>query len=411
MTKNPCLLKYRNVTRGWSLSLCLFLLIISVNSSAQDSRKELESKRNALIEQISYTTKLLERSQRTKSATLEDYNLLRKQMRTREKLLDNLKSELEKLDQELVVFTDSISLVEEQIREQEGLIRRISQEQFLWKNSISEWAFVLSASSLRTALIRWNLLSQLRSNTRQQVEKYKEIKLKMEQLVEQRQMLREDQEVLMEDAEKNVQTLASEAKSKKRSLSALEKKEKKLRQDLEKKKKERLVLNKAIEDLIIAELRAAKEEKSTTAEAPAMARLSRNFEQNKGKLPWPLGRGVITGHFGQHPHPTLKQVTIVNNGIDFRTEKGEKAKALFDGKVVGIKYIPGYEQMVIIQHGDYYSVYSKLSDVTVKKGQQVTTGQALGEVWQNQNSGIFELHLEIWKGKSQMDPEVWISSR
>jgi septal ring factor EnvC (AmiA/AmiB activator) len=411
MKKNPCLLKSLDVTRGWSHSFCFILLFLPATLFAQESRKDLESKRNALIEQISYTTKLLERSQRTKTATLEDYNLLRQQMKTREKLLDNLKAELAKLDEELTIFKDSITIVGQEIEEQQNLIRKISQEQFLWKNSISEWAFVLSASSWRTALMRWNILSQLRSRTKQQMDIYQEIQSRMELLVEQRELLREDQAVLMQDAAQNVKTLASEAKSKQRSLSALEQKEKQLRRDLERKKKERLALNKAIEDLIIEELRAAKEEKSSLAEAPALARLSRSFEQNKGKLPWPLNRGVVIGHFGQHPHPTLKQVTIVNNGIDFRTEPGEKAKALFNGKVVGIKYIPGYEQMVIIQHGEYYTVYSKLSDVVVKKGQQVTTGQVLGPVWQNQNNGIFELHLEIWNGKKQLDPEAWIASR
>ena len=116
MKKNPCLLKYLDVTRGWSLSFCFILIFLSVNSFAQEGRKELESKRNALIEQISYTTKVLERSQRTKSATLEDYNLLRQKMKTREKLLDNLKTELEKLDEELLIFKDSIALVAQEIK-------------------------------------------------------------------------------------------------------------------------------------------------------------------------------------------------------------------------------------------------------------------------------------------------------
>lgn len=400
-----------DVMREWSLKvLPVLLLLIPLMGKAQD-RKQLENKRNKLIEQIEYTSKLLKQSEKTKTATLEDYKLLQKQMRVREELLGNLRKELEKLDGELHTFSDSISQLEKEIALQEVLIRRISQEQFLWKTSQSEWAFVLSSASWRTALLRWNLLSQLRINARRQIETYQETKSQMEALIEQRKVLREDQSILMADAEKNVKILASEASEKKASLSQLEKHERNLRSDLERKNKERIALNKAIEAAILAELKAAEAGKESLRDAPEIARLSKSFEDNKGKLPWPLNKGVITGHFGKHPHPTLKQVTIVNNGIDIRTEPGAQAKALFDGKVVGVKYIPGYEQMIIVQHGNYYSVYSKLDAVKVEKGQQVKTGQVLGTVWQNQNSGIFELHLEIWNGKSQMDPEAWLASR
>lgn len=396
--------------KGWNLSI-VFLLLLALPQVHGQGRKQLESKRNQLIEQIEYTSKLLKQSQQNKTATLEDYKLLQRQMKAREELLDNLRKELEKLDGELVSYTDSITWLEKEIALQETAIRRISQEQFFLKKNHNEWAYLLSATSWRSALMRWNVLSQLRINSRRQVEAYAESKAQMEAFLEQRRLLREDQSVLMADAEKNVRTLETEAKVKKESLSQLEKQERNLRADLERKNKERVALNKAIEAAIVAELKAAESEKETLRDAPEIARLSKNFEQNKGKLPWPVSKGVVTGHFGKHAHPTLKQVTIVNNGIDIRTEAGAQARALFDGKVVGIKYIPGYEQMVILQHGSYYSVYSKLDEVAVEKGQQVKTGQVLGTVWRNQNSGIFELHLEIWNGKSQMDPEVWIARR
>ena len=387
------------------------LLLLNPFAGLAQDRKQLESKRNKLIEQIEYTGKLLKQSQKNKSATLEDYKLLQKQMRVREDLLSNLRQELSKLDAEVTSFSDSIGWLEEEIRQQGEVIRRISQEQFLWKGSQSEWAFVLSAASWRTALMRWNLLSQLRNRANVQIRQYEKARQDLHDLIEQRQSLRNDQSALMTDAEKNVQQLASEAKEKKQSLSQLEKQEKNLRADLDRKNRERANLNKAIEAAIVAELKVAESSKETLKDAPEMARLSKSFAENKGKLPWPINKGVITGHFGKHAHPTLKQVTIVNNGIDIRTEAGAQAKALFDGKVVGVKYIPGFEQMIILQHGNYYTVYSKLDAVSVEKGQQVKTGQALGTVWQNQNSGIFELHLEIWNGKSQMDPEAWLASR
>jgi len=398
--------------KKWNFSIWLVLVCIAMPalSSAQD-RRSLESKRNKLIEQIEYTNKLLKQSQKTKTATLEDYKLLQKQMKAREELLVNLKEQLEELDLEMNNYTDSIAYLETEIQIRQKAIRQIAQEFYMWKKSHNEWAYLLSAGSWKSALLRWNVLNRVKTEAQRSAEAYRAAKYELQQLIEQHKNLREDQSVLMADAEKNVKALASEAHAKKQSLSQLEKQERNLRIDLERKNKERTALNKAIEAAIVAELKAAESEKESLADAPAMAKLAKGFQQNKGKLPWPLSKGVITSHFGKHAHPTLKQVTIVNNGIDIRTEPGATAKAIFDGKVVGVKYIPGFEQMVIVQHGSYYSVYSKLDEVAVSKGQSITTGQTLGTVWQNPNSGIFELHLEIWNGKSQMDPEAWIARR
>ncbi|MCB0820667.1 MAG: peptidoglycan DD-metalloendopeptidase family protein, partial [Bacteroidetes bacterium] len=142
---------------------------------------------------------------------------------------------------------------------------------------------------------------------------------------------------------------------------------------------------------------------------PETKALSGKFEANKGKLPWPVSRGVITESFGTHAHPVLKGITTNNNGIDIATSAGATVKAIFDGEVTGVISIPGSNRAVIIKHGEYLSVYSNLASVSVSKGDKVSTGSSVGVADSDGDSGKGEAHLEIWKGKAKLNPEDWIA--
>ena len=142
-------------------------------------------------------------------------------------------------------------------------------------------------------------------------------------------------------------------------------------------------------------------------EAPATKALNSQFASNKGKLPWPVSKGLITDRFGTHPHPLLKGITVQNNGIDIKAEPGSAVKSLFNGTVASVTKIPGYDFMVMVRHGLYFTVYSRLQKVSVKKGDEVTTGQLLGHL----NNDEPELHLEIWQDKNKLDPQVWLAKK
>jgi murein DD-endopeptidase MepM/ murein hydrolase activator NlpD len=147
--------------------------------------------------------------------------------------------------------------------------------------------------------------------------------------------------------------------------------------------------------------------------APETVLVNKDFEKNKGALPWPVSAGVITSHFGKHAHPSLAQVVVNNNGVDFTTEKGANALAIFGGKVTSIFNIPGAGQNVIVTHGSYKTVYSGLETVVVKIGDAVSTKQKLGTVMYDGED--YTLHFEVWKvgaeaGAAQ-NPELWIKKR
>ena len=139
--------------------------------------------------------------------------------------------------------------------------------------------------------------------------------------------------------------------------------------------------------------------------------MTKGFLQNKGRLPWPVKDGVITSFFGKQAHPTIKTIEITNNGIDIQTDANAEIRAIHEGKVVGRQFIPGYEYMVILQHGNYYTVYSHLDEVFVDKGEPVKSKQVIGKVSTNAATGAAEVHFEIWKEKERLDPTDWVKKR
>lgn len=133
-----------------------------------------------------------------------------------------------------------------------------------------------------------------------------------------------------------------------------------------------------------------------------------NFAKQKGKLPWPVDNGIIVGKVGIWPHPVLKGIQIENMGMNIQTRAGNKAKSIFEGIVTNVIFVPGMQNVVIIQHGRYYTVYTRLENIVVKIGQNVTQEQVIGTVHCNE-SGYAEMQLQIWDGTNKVNPQHWLT--
>jgi len=155
---------------------------------------------------------------------------------------------------------------------------------------------------------------------------------------------------------------------------------------------------------------AVKSSENTSAAAmtPDMLKLSSDFESNRGKLPWPVENGVISETFGMHSHPTLKGIKTFNNGINISAPKGSVARTIYKGTVKAIFSVPGMERVVLVNHGEYYSVYANLEAINVKTGQEVKTGEILGTLYTNDELDRTEVHLEVFKQKTMQNPALWL---
>ncbi len=137
------------------------------------------------------------------------------------------------------------------------------------------------------------------------------------------------------------------------------------------------------------------------------AKLASSFSALRGRMPFPVPSGFISDHFGVHKHPILKGVMINNNGIDIQTSPGSPVHTVYDGVVQSVVNIPGINMVVAIQHGDYFTVYSKLAGVSVSTGQKVKTGQRIGSVASDED-GTSEINFQVWKNTVRQNPEVWL---
>ncbi|MCT4602732.1 MAG: peptidoglycan DD-metalloendopeptidase family protein, partial [Marinifilum sp.] len=191
----------------------------------------------------------------------------------------------------------------------------------------------------------------------------------------------------------------------------LKKREKQLRDDLRKQKRYAQKLQKEIQKIIERQARLAKKSSKSSGKyviTPEEKTLSLSFDKNKGKLPWPTKTGFISERFGEHPHPVLKHVTVRNDGIDITTDSKSDCRSVFKGEVTHILSMPGLNNVVIIRHGEFFTVYSNLATVNVKKGDVVQSKEKIGVVYTDNSQDQTILKFQLWKGSTKLNPAHWL---
>ncbi len=400
--------------------LVLIFLVCSISAFAQQSRKELEDKRKKLLREIEMTSSILRKTTENKEATLTRYVTLQKQISKRQQLIETLRAEVQYLLENMQRTTDVIIALTDDIDRLKNEYAKMARHAYRQRLSRSDWLFLFSAKNFNDAFRRWQYLRQYDRYRQKQTRLILETQQTLLDKIRMLEDRKTEKERLLDSESRQSEMLGLEMSAKNRLLEELKGDEARLARDLEKKRTAAAKLNSAIENIIKAEMeRVKREERSAVAgktnvspsATPDFAVSSKEFQNNRGKLPWPVKNGVITGHFGRQQHPTIQSVEIVNNGIDIRTDEGAPVRAVFEGTVVGTQFIPGYDYMVIIKHGEYYTVYSNLEEVIVKNGEKVAVRQSIGTVSTDRKTNTSEVHFEIWKEKTRLNPQDWVGSK
>ncbi len=392
-----------NVSEKYCLTLAL--LFLSLLCFGQKERSDLEAERKALEQQIKNTTSILEKTQKSKTQTVQQLNTLNAQIRQRQALLESINKELKLIAQDESLQEKKIKETASTIEQLETRLGGALQSAYIRSQIQPDWINLLSAPSLSQALSRWVYMRQYKSYMTRQVELLSEQKRSYEELVVQLEASRKSKTVLFKEEEQQKSQIQNQQKSQQSLVNDLGKEEKKLKTQLAATQDKKKKLDAEITRLIREE--AEKMKTSGLGSAPETKALNTQFANNKGKLPWPVSKGLITDLFGEHPHPVLSGIKIQNNGIDILSDQNAAVKSLFTGTVASVTKIPGYDYMVMVRHGLYFSVYSRLATTSVSKGDQVTTGQVLGYLGTEEP----KLHLEIWQDKTKLNPSVWLAKK
>ncbi|MFN7117540.1 MAG: murein hydrolase activator EnvC family protein [Saprospiraceae bacterium] len=392
----------------------LFIWGLGLQSVSAQSRKELEEKRKELLEEINQTNTQLEKTKKDKEQALSRYFALQNQIQKRQKLVQTLHQEIKSADvtiEQLKQVRVTLNSDLERLKVEYASTLRTALRHRMG-NSLA--LFLFSAKDFSDAFQRWQYIRQYYRYRNRQAEQILKTQKQLVQRAAELERVKGEKSKLLVAQKQQQSTLNVELADKDRLVKSLKTDETKLLTALNRQQKAHDQLNKAIEDIIRTEM-AKKKKESRKPEALAAAKedtrtaedieLSGNFRQRRGKLPWPVTNGVVTRSFGTQPHPTLKGVKINNNGIDIRTEKASDVYAIFAGTVVGKQFVPGYQNMVIVQHGQYYSVYSNLEEVTVNRGDAIDAKQVIGRISNDRP----EVHFEIWNEKQKMNPMEWIN--
>lgn len=400
----------------------IMVFVLSVNTLyGQGEKEKLQEKKTLIEKEINYTNKLLNDTKKNRQTSLNQLIILKNKIGKREELINTINLEIKDLEREIALDQEKIKQLTNDLEALKEEYAKMIYYAYLNRNSYRRLMFIFAARDFNQAYQRLKYFQQYKSYRETQVREIQETQEKLNEEIATLQEQRESKTELLSNKARENEILTREKDEKNSTVILLQKKEKELRKALKEKESAARKLQLAIEKIIAEEIRLAAERASKAgaetsrltdiALTPEEMELSNIFSNNQGKLPWPSERGIISGTFGEHPHPVLRGIKTKNNGIDILTNDGAMARAIYNGVVTSIMSIPNYNNVVIIRHGEFLTVYSNLESVYVQRGDEVETKQIIGKVYTNTSESKTELHFEIWRGKTLLNPELWLAGR
>ena len=384
----------------FALALCQ-----GVVSFAQDTR-EYEKKKARLEADIAMLDRQLSETASKSRSELSRLTLVRAKISGR-------KDMIRASDRQIRKYSDNIYLTQKQINRLDARLDTLSDYygkliRNAYKNRDGRvwYMYILASDDLGQAFRRYSYFKNLSAQTKVQADKIRATREELEDRKDTLRRLKAEAEEVRNAREKELESLRQEEEAAEVIIAQLRKNKSKYEKELAAKKKQVQALEKEIKR-IIDEAMAA--EKSKGGKAVIDYTLAAEFSKNKGKLPWPV-EGVVVDRFGQHYHPVFTHVKLpFNNGVTIATAQGAEVRAVFDGVVKQIVVMPGYNQCVLVQHGNYFTFYCKLKSTSVKSGDKVRTGQKIGTV--DTISGETQLHFQVWQGSKPQNPQTWLRPR
>lgn len=380
----------------------------------QDRKTQLKEEKARIEEEINYTNDLLDKTKVSKKASLDQLSIIKNKISYREELIRNIGAEIEMVDNQIGMNNEIIKDLSRDLENLKNEYAMMIYYGYKNRNAFDRLMFVFSATDFNQAYRRLQYFRQYSEYRRTQAQLIEQTREEINAAIAELEKYKSEKLSLLTEKESEKLNLTKEKAQHDQTVKNLSNKEKELMTVLEEKEEAATKLQKEIQRIIEEEIRLAAEKSGTTntgtyALTPEEKILSDNFGNNKGGLPWPVERGLITALFGEHPHPVLKNVKTKNNGINILTSANSKARAVFAGVVTRVMSIPNYNYVVMVRHGEYLTVYSNLDEVYVEKDDPITIKKELGRIYTNAKDMKTELHFELWKGKTLLDPEEWLA--
>ena len=383
----------------------LSLIICFLTPAFSESVKDLQKKQKKLQQEIEQTNKMLKQTKKDETATMNKLELLGRNIQNQKKLIHTLDNEITALNREMNQLSSTRDSLQRVLEGYKADYAQMVRKSHFARVQQSPLLFLMSSDSFQQLARRARYLQEFAHFRQQQVRRIERTQAEIDTQNELLQANKSDKQNALSTRKREQENLKRDERKQQNMLSQLKSKEKDLNKQIQQKQKKVNELNKKIDEMVRKE--AEKASKTTLTKEQQL--IAGGFEANKGRLPWPVEQGMISGHFGKQQHPVYSQVTIDNKGIYLQTVAGAKARAVYKGEVTSC-FMVANTYAVIVQHGNYRTVYSNLSKLSVKQGDKVEPKQTIGTIFtdpdQDQKT---ELYFQIYKDRNILNPESWIA--
>jgi murein hydrolase activator len=396
--------------------ICFLLFTLasgSVLAQTSEERGKLEAEKKENLRKIEEAQKILNETASARKTSLGQLNAINQQIKARESLIEAINAEIALLDNQIGEITNIMEALEADLlslkEEYAAMLYAASKA----GKSQDRLTFIFSAKTFNQLVMRIKYMEQYAEARQKQVAQIERVR---ETLAAQRSSIdtkRSERKQLLEQQVDANQALLALKKEQNSAIQNLAKREKELQKELVERKEAVQRLDNLIASLIEKEIRESSKGKSSNTIAlnsEEAKELSTLFEKTKSNLAWPVTSGFISRKFGRNPHPVMKYVMEENNGVDIQTSKDAKVQAVFDGVVKTVAVVPGMNKVVITQHGDYFTLYARLKDVYVQKGQNIKADESIGTVYTDPDQ-VSTLHFEIWRNNQKLNPQEWLTKK
>ncbi|WP_053406203.1 murein hydrolase activator EnvC [Persicobacter sp. CCB-QB2] len=402
---------FRNRFFPFWIFFAFIFSIGSIEATAQKSKQQLEKEREANKKKIEETSRILSETMNSQKATVGQLNALNEQIKTRKDMMSNINKEVVELNVRMGELEDIIEGMEGdlvQLKQEYGEMAHTAYKSQLSQNNL---VFLFSAETFHDFVLRLEYMRQYSKARKNQMEMISLVKKTLEDQREEIDEAKQEKDQLLVAQMGEYQELENLQKKQKTVLAELKTRGRKLNKELKDRKKADEKLGNLIADVIRTELAKKSSAKKAAVKKADVAFVGADFANFRKKLEWPVASGFVSQGFGKHPHPALKGVVVENPGVDIQTRKQELVRAVHQGVVKTVAYVPGeMNTVVIVQHGDYFTVYAKLESSKVKVGEAVNAKDPIGVV-HTDSDGKSELQFQVWKQKEKLNPQVWLRSR
>lgn len=441
---------YQLIKRNRNIILCCCFVIglsspcVFAQTKANQTQKELQNKKNKLNDDIKQLNSQLSQTKANKKSKINAIVVINTKIKVREELIGTINAELAQINANIKKNVTEVNALKANLTQLKNEYAKMIYFAQRNQDSYTKLMFLFASGDFNQAYMRIKYFQQYAAFRKKQADEIIATQQVLTNKLKELEAQRHEKNVLLGNEKEEKSLLDNEKQQEEVVLNELQQQEKELKEELEKKKRDAENLQLAIKKLIEAEIKrkaeesariaaekAAKAEKAEKAKAnktktktktpeaktpetkPVAPELTAeaeavgaDFASSRGKLPWPVTKGVICQPYGEYEHPAIKGFMMNNNGVEICANKGTQARAIFEGEVTSIAISPTGGKLIIIRHGEYLSVYSNIGDVFVKQGDKVSIKQTIGTILDEE--GKTSMNLQIWKGQKTMDPSGWL---